>query len=321
MKNLLGRGLTRTTLFVASALWQRIPPPLRSRPLACSYATHLHALVRRHAVRRQYFGTFFFRNRPELELIGRLTARACHGSSWKISVLACSKGAEVYSIAWTIRSVRPDLKVTLHAVDISSDILAFAEAGVYSLSTADVPHPAPSPAIARGRDVTWNTCRDQNAPLFERMTDAEMQALFDRHGDQVSVKLWLRAGISWHRADAGDPDLPDLLGPQDLVVANRFLCHMAPRAAERCLRNIARLVAPGGYLIVSGVDLDLRTRVAQEHGWRPVTELLREIHDGDPSLRRGWPLEYWGLEPFEVQRRASLIRYASVFQLGEANPR
>jgi hypothetical protein len=196
MKNLLGRGLTRTTLFVASALWQRIPPPLRSCPLACSYATRLHALVCRHAVRRQYFGTFFLRNRPELELIGRLTDRACHGSTWKVCVLACSKGAEVYSIAWALRSVRPDLKVTLHAVDISSDILAFAEAGVYSLLTADVPDPAHSSAIARGRDVTWNTCRDQNAPLFERMTDAELQAMFHRYGDQVRVKPWLRAGMS-----------------------------------------------------------------------------------------------------------------------------
>jgi hypothetical protein len=33
-----------------------------------------------------------------------------------------------------------------------------------------------------------------------------------------------------------------LLGLQDIVIANRFLCHMEPRDAERCLRNIARLV-------------------------------------------------------------------------------
>jgi hypothetical protein len=53
-------------------------------------------------------------------------------------------------------------------------------------------------------------------------------------------------------------------------------------------------------------------------GWKPVTELLREIHDGDASLRRGWPLEYWGLEAFDDRRPDWQIRYASVFQIGEA---
>jgi 2-polyprenyl-3-methyl-5-hydroxy-6-metoxy-1,4-benzoquinol methylase len=79
-------------------------------------------------------------------------------------------------------------------------------------------------------------------------------------------------------------------------VANRFLCHMEPAAAERCLRNIARLVKPGGYLFVSGVDLDVRTRVARGMGWKPVMDLIREIHEGDPSSRDGWPVDYTGLE-------------------------
>ena len=47
---------------------------------------------------------------------------------------------------------------------------------------------------------------------------------------------------------------------------------------------------------------------------RPVTELISEIHEGDPSLRRGWPLQYWGLEPFDQGRSDWQIRYASVFQ-------
>jgi hypothetical protein len=187
--------------------------------------------------------------------------------------------------------------------------------------SADVRNGPLASAVSGMPNVIWNTCRDQPASIFERMTDSEMQAMFDRDADQVSVKPWLREGIFWHRADAADPDLVDLLGPQDMVVANRFLCHLQPFAAERCLRNIARLVTPGGFLFVSGVDLDVRTKVAQELGWRPVMELLNEIHEGDPSLRRGWPLEYWGLEPFRAQRRASLVRYASVFQLGEVHPR
>ncbi len=151
------------------------------------------------------------------------------------------------------------------------------------------------------------------------MTRDEIEAMCDIDREQARIKPWLKEGIRWLRGDASDPDLVDLLGPQDIVVANRFLCHMEPKSAERCLRNVGRMVRPGGYLLVSGIDLDVRTRIAQEMGWRPVPELVREIHDGDTSLRRGWPLEYWGLEPYRDDRPDSGIRYASVFQVGRAS--
>jgi hypothetical protein len=44
---------------------------------------------------------------------------------------------------------------------------------------------------------------------------------------------------------------------------------------------------------------------------------MKDIHEGDPSLRSGWPFEYWGLEPFDDDRPDWKIRYASVFQIGE----
>ena len=304
-------------LSLNSRIWRRLPASLRLLPPGRLYGTHVHWLVRRHAARKQYFGTFFLRNRPELDLMRELAGRSAHGATLRIAVLACSKGAEVYSIAWALGSARPDLKLEIHAVDISQDILEFAEKGVYSLKSLDGLNAPDHEGITDG-DVTWNTCRDQNAPIFERMTAEEVEAMCVVEGEQARVRPWLREGISWLRGDAGDPELVGVLGPQDIVVANRFLCHMEPRAAERCLRNISRLVKPGGYLFVSGVDLDVRTRVAREMGWKPVTALMREIHEGDTSLRRGWPLEYWGLEPFRDDRRDWRIRYASVFQVGEA---
>jgi SAM-dependent methyltransferase len=207
----------------------------------------------------------------------------------------------------------------MHAVDISEKIVAFAERGVYSLSgSLDAPKGPNDEAINERGDVTRNTAIDQSAPLFERMTDNEVEAIFEVQGDQARVRSWLMEGIIWLRGDAGDPELVGVLGPQDIVVANRFLCHMEPAAAERCLRNIARLVKPGGHLFVSEIDLDVRTRIARSMGWKPVPHLIRDIREGDPSLRRGWPLEYWGLEPFCDDRSDWTIRYASVFQVGEA---
>src|SRR5262249_30318294 len=78
-------------------------------------------------------------------------------------------------------------------------------------------------------------------------------------------------------------------------------------------------VKPGGYLFVSGIDLNVRTKVARDLGWKPVPDLIRDIHEGDPSLRQGWPLQYWGLEPFWDDRSDWSIRSASVFQIGEAS--
>jgi hypothetical protein len=151
--------------------------------------------------------------------------------------------------------------------------------------------------------------------IFERLTEEEKNGLFDWEGDEGKIKPSLREGITWSIGDALDPQLGQLLGSQQMVFASNFLCHLPRAEAERCLRNIAKLVKPGGYIFVTGVDLDIRTKVANAFGWRPISDLREEIHDGDPSIRRGWPWAWWGLEPLNKNRKDWEIRYASVFQL------
>ena len=223
----------------------------------------------------------------------RLAQHKAHGSTLRIVVLACSIGAEVYSIVWTIRSARPDLEVVLCAVDISKKALNFAEKGIYAPNTSEL----------------------VGAPIFERLTAHDKREMFDWVGDQAKVKSCLREGIAWRLGDAADPELILSLGPQDMEVVSNFLCHMAPADAEKCLRNIGQLVSPGGYLFVSGVDLDVRTKVALDLGWEPVAELMAEIHDGDPSLRVDWPWRAWGLEPLNRKRHDWRTRYAAAFRI------
>ena len=129
------------------------------------------------------------------------------------------------------------------------------------------------------------TSRDQILSIFQGVSPSEMEMMFDRDGNLLRVKAEFREGITWHIGDAGDTQLRDFLGPQDIELANRFLRHMGANDAEACLRSLVRLVKPGGYLFVSGVDSSVRSKVAQELHWEPVLELIREVHEGDPSLR------------------------------------
>jgi len=277
-------------------VWRKLPRSLYTRGPVRLYGDLAHMLARKYGPRAQAPSTFFLRNRPQLELIRRLAEKSARNDTLKLTVLGCSTGVEAYSIAWVIRSARPDLKLVLHAVDISRRAVEFAKFGKYSLV---------------GQEVT-----DTN--VFERMTEAEITQMFDREGNVVTVKPWIKEGIHWQIGDAGKRETIDSLGPQDFVVANNFLCHMYPLMAERCLRNIARLVRPNGYLFVSGIDLDVRTKVAGDLGWYPLQELLDEIHMGDPCMETYWPWHYAGLEPLNKRRADWRLRYAAAFRLGSS---
>ena len=290
---LFGKSPAGIYLRLNKRLWDSIPIGVRNFYPIRAYGTWLHGLVHLTATRRQYFGTFFLRNRPALELMRRIADDKARGSTLRIAVLACSIGAEVYSILWTIRSARPDLKVLLCAVDISEEILVFAEKGVYASSASEL----------------------VGSSIFERLTTDEMEQMFDWEGQEARVKPWLREGITWRLGDASSPELIHALGRQDIVVANNFLCHMEPPAAEGCLRNIAGLVDREGHLFVSGIDLEIRTKVARELRWRPVSELLEQIHDGDSSVRDDWPWCCWSLEPLDHGIPDWQLRYAAVFQI------
>ena len=305
--------LGRPYLRINTWIWRRLPA--KSQRSLRGYGCHVHSLIQMLG-RTQSTGTYFFRNRPEMELLLRLLDKFPSGSTVRMAILGCSKGAEVYSFSYAVRTARPDLRLRLSALDIDTDTLEFAKGGVYLLRASDEA-PGRHPAVDPNGDIAANTARGQppSSSVFERMSPGEIDALFEREAEYVRVRPQFRNAIDWRLGDAGDPNLVASLGSQDVVVANRFLCHMNPEPAEACLRNLARLVKSDGYLFVSGVDLAVRSKVASEFGWRPITDLIEEIHDGDPSLRRDWPLHYWGLEPLDRTRADWKVRYASVFQL------
>ncbi|HTW78155.1 MAG TPA: CheR family methyltransferase [Terracidiphilus sp.] len=290
-KRIAGKSPLDGFLGLNRRLWNHIPADAAGRGLIRLYGSFVHSLARR-APREQAFATHFLRNRPGLKLIQSLVDSKKSGEKVQIAVLGCSFGAEAYSIAWSILSARPDLELVLSAVDISAHAVDFARRGVYGLTNSEPTTPA----------------------IFDRMSPAEKESFFDIDGESWTVKQWIKDAIRWNVCDVGEPETLEKLGEQDLVVANNFLCHMMPQTADRCLRNIARLVGPNGYLYVSGIDLDVRTKVMQDLGWKPVRDLLEEIHNGDPVMPDHWPFAYAGLEPIDKRRADWVTRYAAVFQ-------
>ena len=156
-KSRILRRSTRSLLVGSRRIWNRLPLSLRLLSLGRLYGRHLHALVRLHARRSQSSATFFCET-GQLELMGRLVHQKAHGSSLDISVLACSKGAEVYSILWSIRRARPDLRLRMQAVDVAQEILEFAARGVYSRNGLPALNPSDEATRKRrGHDLEGST--------------------------------------------------------------------------------------------------------------------------------------------------------------------
>jgi SAM-dependent methyltransferase len=287
---------TTPVLAASERIWERLPSRARDLRPVRAYGAWLHTLVCERGDREMYLGTYFLRNRPALELMRRVIEKEEQGGRIRIAVLGCSIGVEVYSILWTLRSARPDLELAVSAVDIVEEVVQVAERGVYSLEASEM----------------------VGFPIFNGLSEAERREMFDWDGDEARIKAWLHEGVTWQVGDASDPNLIPSLGPQDLVVANNFLCHMPPQTAQLCLRNLSQLVTPGGYLFATGVDLDVRAKVALELGWEPIRELRAEIHDGDPFVRADWPLHWWGLEPLDRRRSDWEARYSAMFRIGTA---
>lgn len=229
--------------------------------------------------------TCFMRNVPQLEVLRDLLLEKDLGATVRIASIGCSTGAELYSALWVCRTARPDLHFVAQGLDICKPVLEIAQRAIY---------PPPAPA-AEG------VLCEALVGILEANPDGAFR-----------VKDWLREGVSWRLGNATDPHLLDLLGPQEVVFACNFLGPMENDEAEACLRNFTRLVVPNGYLVLDGIDLDLKTRVVRSLKLAPVTARIEEVHHGDPT-KRGWPWTRWSHEPFDKNRPDWAFRYSTIF--------
>jgi chemotaxis methyl-accepting protein methylase len=268
-------------------LWNRLPEVVRSRKTTEAIGRLVHWRVRRVQPRCVGSYTRFFRNLPQLELLRDVALEMPGGVPLKIASLGCSTGAELYSVVWMIRTARPEQEIQALGIDISRTCIETAARGVYPLQATEV----------------------------AGISETSYERLFTRQEDTLRVQHWLREGVTWRVGDACSSDLAATFGLQDIVLANNFLFKMSPKPAEVCLRNIVRLVAPNGYLIVGGIDLEVRSRTVRQLGLIPVTARLEEIYTAEENMLKAWPLSYWGLEPMDRRRQDWPARYTTVFRV------
>jgi hypothetical protein len=285
--SLLLTGVTR----VARPIWNRLPARIVNTQPIQMFGRFMHRHHVRYQDRHQSHVTRFLRNLPQLNVICALLDEGAI-DALSIASVGCSTGAELYSAIWLMQARMSTRAVKGLGVDISDWAIATAREARYPHGTRpDVDMPA---------EVSG-------------LTDEQRSGLFDEEDGELRVRSPIRDACAWMVGDVRDVDAVETLGRHDVVMANNFLGPMADDEATACLQGLMKLVKPGRYLVVEGIDLDVKSRVLGPAGWRPVTEDLEPVYFAD-YWKRGWPWIRWGHEPIDRQRPDWRVRYSTIYQ-------
>jgi chemotaxis protein methyltransferase CheR len=157
------------------------------------------------------------------ELVGSRPA----GRPLRIWSAACSTGQEPYSIAITLQEyLPPGVRYELVASDLSASVLARAESGRFSQLEIN---------------------RGMPAPLLVRY--------FGREGAHWLVNPALRRDLTFSRINLAGPPLS--LAPFDVIFLRNVLIYFDVDAKRAALRQVRRLLNPGGWLFLGVAETTL----------------------------------------------------------------
>lgn len=149
---------------------------------------------------------------------------------------ACSSGEEPYSMAMLITETlgaNTDMKIL--ATDISTKILDKSTKGIYEAQKVE---PIPRDLLTR---------------YFAKV-----------EGGKYQVKPNIRDLVMFKRMNLSTPPFP-LKGPMDIVFCRNVMIYFDNAVRTRLVRDIARLLRPGGFLCIghseslTGLDVGLTT--------------------------------------------------------------
>lgn len=252
-----------------------------------------HALLRRGERLSTHTWTCFYRapaqlralSGPVLEFLGNPQRS---GERLEILLLACSSGAEVYTIAsWLMQQV-PELNFHIHASDLHDELVNYARAGKYTPD--EVLH------------------SDYISPAF-------IDATFEYVNGSYVVRPEIRERTSFRQANLLDGEgLRKSFAKAPLVIAQNVLFHLSPENATTAFENLVSLMTPRAVLLLEGMDLGLRSKMTARNGLRPLPYDLRQIYEETRvHTPRDWWNYYWGVEPYTPFHPDRERRYATIY--------
>jgi chemotaxis protein methyltransferase CheR len=220
---------------------------------------------------------------PVLEFLG---ARSL-GRPLEILVLACSNGAEAYTLASFLSKRLPSLDFRITAADLHQEMVDSARAGSYS----------------------------EDEALQSQFVRPDFVAhTFDKVGDRYVVKPEHKARVTFTQGNLLDEELYKKFSPADIVTSQNVLFHLKPKDARRAFNNIVKLLRPKSVLLLDGMDQPLRIEMTRAHGLEPLEHNLKEIYqESRVHTPLDWWRYYWGSEPYSPFRRDRARRYGTVF--------
>ncbi|MEY4582028.1 MAG: hypothetical protein RL701_6731 [Pseudomonadota bacterium] len=252
-----------------------------------------HALLRSSERVSTHTYTCFYRAPAQLRALSgpvmeflRQSQRS--GERLEILLMACSSGAEVYTIAsWLTRQL-PELNFHIHASDLHDELVEYARAGKYT------------------RDQVLHS---------DYIDQPFIDATFEQVDDGYFVRPEIRAKTSFQQANLLDSDgLRKRFGKAPLVIAQNVLFHLSPTHATTAFENLVSLMTPRAVLLLEGMDLGLRSKLTARHGLRPLTTNARQIYEETRvHTPPDWWNYYWGVEPYTPFHPDRERRYATIF--------
>jgi len=173
--------------------------------------------------------TWFFRNKKAFRFLADYVTGTWFvenpGHRLRVLSIPCSTGEEAYSIAMCLMDagIQND-RFHIDGVDISEAALARARTAVYARGSF------------RGDDLSFR------------------RRYFDPEGDDFRIHDDIRKAVRFFRGNVLDDRILAGQGPYDIIFCRNLLIYLSPRAKERTLKAMDRLLSDSGILFLGHAE-------------------------------------------------------------------